>query len=614
MRFIAKFDFLSVKPKIMFYSEERYKTTIGGLFSILAYLSIIGISSYLSYICIKREEMLIVYNKVNTGFPVKDFFADPVMFVPTDDRGIIIRNIQRYISITPSFRWINKNFKISALDLNMEYDCNSKVTELWPKIKDQPWIQRIFKSKTAMCIDPNHLELKNKTIYGKNDDVKFGEGKGLSFLNVYINKCINDTAKNITNCHPQEKIDKRLSNFYLNIITMDHAIDNYNLTSVKQIKIKNEVIPLSPKLYRTIDIKYKHVDYITDFGYLFESNTVETFSIQEKYTETADIKTDTLIPGNFALIKFFNSLNKDKYIRKFQKLENLFANIGGAVKAILLIFEIIENYISDALYYIKLSNDIISFEGLEDYDYTYNRKRASSLKLNRFASKKNINEGLKLKNNFIEDKINDTKTPMVIKRDGDFVADKNETKPPININENSKKVNNIPNVGDSPIEQNVLEPVISKTRNVNTFSEVKYPKFSFTCLEYLSLYLMQSKKYDVYKVVNRYIDRKTSIDHIIKKLHEVDINRFITLETDHLKWIKMIPGPDIDHLHKNIMTSDLQHLWSENEFNHEISASDKQLIQMSLRNKEEHDDLEKKLLKMTEKRKDNINESENIRA
>ncbi len=316
------------------------------------------------------------------------------------------------------------------------------------------------------------------------------------------------------------------------------------------------------------------------------------------------------------------------------KLQTLFANIGGVVKGVLLIITIIQNYISEALYYIRLSNDILSFEGLNEVNninknYKIDKKKqkigsnSRSNNNDKPLSKLNIPNNSALKNNFMENP-EDSQVQMKIttianqpqKKDGQFITKEDPIKfvddeiPTFkkNVDQTPFTILDKNHLNFQEDKPSNLEPVTIKLKRKETFTELTYPNFSFTFKEYLGLMFKRGKRYSVFKVVKKYIDKKTSIDHIIKKLHEVDINRFITLEDDHLKWMKMIPGPDINNLYNNKMTSNLQVLWSENEFNHQISASEKGKIQKLLREKSEHDDFEMKLLDLTEKYLENNNQ------
>ncbi len=618
MKYIEQVDFISMKPKIMIYSESRYKNVLGGLLSILAFLSCIGISSYFIYICIKREEILIIYNETESKFPVKDFFSEPVLFTGFDPFGRHYKDLNRYISVIPSYQFTDtKRRTVNFTNLKMDYNCGDKLLELWPNIRHTPHYEHFKGIKHTMCIDPRHPELKNKTIYGRLTDGT--EKRGFSYLDVYINKCMNNTKMNITHCHPQEKIDKALNNFIFAFITINNGIDNYNLTSTRKSVLRIEAIHLSPNLYRKINIKYRAVNYTTDYGFLFESNTQEYFNIQEPYTENVDLKTNTNIPGNFAVIKFLNSDIGQLHKRQFMKFQTLLANIGGAVKGILLTITITQSYLSDSFYYLRLSNNIISFEGLDKIykkdEKTLKLKNNSNLsneskKINTLNNTNN-KSALKFKNNFTDNVYDSTIAIGKVKVDETI---KNNSKLIPNINRPVYEINNLnkferPNFNPMEIEgpnfQKVLEPIRSNIKKKSlTHSDLTFPKLNFIPKEYLKLFCKRGRKYDVLKVIKKYIDKKSSIDHIISKLHDFEIHRFVTLEADHLKWMQMIPGPDINNLYNKNMTSKIQELWSENGFNHEITAIEKSRIKKSLINKEEYDNFELKLLMLTEEKQE----------
>ncbi len=92
------------------------------------------------------------------------------------------------------------------MNAKVDYDCRKNLTTYWPNVENNPVFYDALNIQKFMCFDPRQDGIKGEKIIGKYGDYL----GGFSYLNIYINKCVNDTTRNINYCHPQEKIDEEL--------------------------------------------------------------------------------------------------------------------------------------------------------------------------------------------------------------------------------------------------------------------------------------------------------------------------------------------------------------------------------------------------------------------
>ncbi len=355
MRIIKYLDIISPKPKLFIHSQERYKTVTGGIFSILSVLTISFIALYLAYMTFKRDIIKIVYNETQNEFPNENFFDKPALYVIHDGYGRHYDEPDRYFNLKPVFKYFNKtDILLNKTEPEIDKNCNGNYSKYWPKYAGE-----IPYTGQYNCINPNDPAIKGKTIYNNYGDSK----NGFSVLNIHINRCINTTK--YKNCHSPEEIERALSESYVTIGIITNSIDAYDLNQVYKPFLKTIVVPISTTIFKKVYFKFRGVDFMTDEGYVFEELKSEKFTLIEPFTENVDNRKVTEFPGNFVVLTFTNSYVLQKHMRSFPKLQSLVANIGGTIKAILFTATIVENYIVDAIYYIQLSNCIISFDELE---------------------------------------------------------------------------------------------------------------------------------------------------------------------------------------------------------------------------------------------------------
>jgi len=232
-------------------------------------------------------------------------------------------------------------------------NCNKNYGEKWPD-----WADKIKANKTFSCIDPDDPLIAGKTIYNNYGDSL----NGFSLISIYLNKCVNITQINKTNCHPQSKIDDALSEMFITYGAVDYLIDNYNSTTAAIPYFKAIVMPVSGTIFKRFYLRFRNVEYTTDVGYVFESLVTEKFNKYETFTESADNRKVSVFPGNFAMFSLTTSDILQTHGRSYLKLQNLLANIGGVAKGVTFLATLFANYFSDVLFMKQLANDFVHFD------------------------------------------------------------------------------------------------------------------------------------------------------------------------------------------------------------------------------------------------------------
>ena len=150
---------------------------------------------------------------------------------------------------------------------------------------------------------------------------------------------------------------------------MDSYFDNNNYETPQHFYKNSFSIPLSSSVYKRQFIYVKNIDYFTDYGLIFEDE--QQVSVYQVDSATADLYFNSaaaLTPNTLSEMSITIKNIKDVYSRKYYKLQNLAADLGGVLKAVLIVSvffnkiisePMLNNYIYDSLFgYTNLNKKI----------------------------------------------------------------------------------------------------------------------------------------------------------------------------------------------------------------------------------------------------------------
>jgi len=199
------------------------------------------------------------------------------------------------------------------------------------------------------CIVPG----QNITTYGL-----YGSTKDYNFVDHWISTCVNDTKVNRNNCFPKEKSKARLVNTYISYVFLDYSIDHNDIANPAKILLRSEILPVSSSIYKRIFFYQRIVEYRTDFGFVFQDEGKVKFYQTLDSKENVDLRPEGTVPGSFALISVMMDKYNNFYSRKYSKIQNFLADIGGLVKGLIMIFKFLNYLISGEFYYLDLVNSL----------------------------------------------------------------------------------------------------------------------------------------------------------------------------------------------------------------------------------------------------------------
>lgn len=218
---------------------------------------------------------------------------------------------------------------------------------------DMKEIWKTYDMNYMLCIPPNKYNL---TIHGKPRDL----ANGWSRLNIYVNKCNPQVQK----CMNSTYTDKILSNFVLVTSYLSNSIDHYNTTHPFSNKIESTSFRMSNSIIKSYQLSLKHNKYKTDGGLIFEENeTFEFFTSDAIWMDVSTTSVGEITNGQMlGKLIFENSLTISNYNRTYLKAQSAMANIGGIIKAIMIIFQISCRFLTRRMSYVEVSNSIFEYK------------------------------------------------------------------------------------------------------------------------------------------------------------------------------------------------------------------------------------------------------------
>lgn len=311
-------DFFGQEARLHLFGNKTYKTLVGTILGLFAIISILVISGYFIIKLYMRSEVKIISNQNMSQIYSINLSNMPLILglgvassIFNDDRlfsfGIYVLS-SKYNE--------NQDGIVEQLTSIPYEKCNvsKHFTNYTQYLKGQ------LESKFSYCVDTSNI-----TLIGKFGDIT----KGYSILNIYVNKCVNNTKKN--DCYDKSFIDKMLQEVYLDVNFLDYEINHFNTTSPIKIIKDERVLGISNTLYKKYIFFINKIHYNTDFGFVFEDNKkLELYQHDFKYSADSDFRTGTVeSPDAIGHISFQCSGIIYTYNRSFAKFQFVFANIGG---------------------------------------------------------------------------------------------------------------------------------------------------------------------------------------------------------------------------------------------------------------------------------------------
>ena len=405
--FLNNLDILSSRPHLTIKEESRFYTNFG------TFVVFGGILLSFIIFCISlkdlvsRSKISLFYNLESKIQPVIQMNNNLLGLIITDTLGNEIKDFSRVLNLEVKlyeYSFTRPEDKFGNITDDKATAIITNIPTIRCKNVENPektfeLLNNIYDS--ALCLNFNS---KNITLYGR-----YGSLEGFSSLNIYINKCVNSTSTNKTNCLPQIDIDKILFQNVLSLISLEYDVDSQNFLSPSQIYAKMDQMQISSTIYRKFFKDYNKIIIKSDNGLFIEDYLIDESYRSENIYETIDLAGNkSILSGAFNQIIFRCSGKTEVFKRTYMKFPTAFVNVSGFLQIILIL--------SKLLVYNWSKNSMVNylimkmFDVEENMNLIYENKNLENLTVikNNLESLKSFNK-LKELLNLNENKLNNSK-------------------------------------------------------------------------------------------------------------------------------------------------------------------------------------------------------------
>jgi hypothetical protein len=317
--FTTSLDMFGEPPTFYIEGNKSNKTIIGGVLTMIVYIfSIICCYLFGRELWLKKNPNTNMKNIFDPSPFGVTYFKDFEFFIGIEETFSGQFNTfidERIYSLSLTLNTF-KNGSWEYRDINLENCKNNSFTpEKYVLFKDYVY-------ENNWCVSKNQTipleELKVNGLFGK-------ENSNFMFFNFI--KCSNSTSNN--KCAPKEEIEKYLNSTYISIYYIDNFIDTKNFQQPLYNTITDKFFSSSINSQTQVNLLLQNIEFESDIGFMIEDmdtiNGFQTqdFTIEKEFTSRGDIFTSVAI--QFVA-------NKWQYNRKYYKIQDLSAQVGGLVK------------------------------------------------------------------------------------------------------------------------------------------------------------------------------------------------------------------------------------------------------------------------------------------
>ena len=354
-------DLFGTKPRFLIDGYKSQRSYIGSFISLICCSCVFMFFIYFFEKILSHSKPNMVVSNLIDELPDKYYFNDDFVFAIS----LQFPNYTNYV-----------NESIYFLKL---YDVEYQFLEDNSYIFNEKEIPITLCSNYNIKVLPEYFGgLNLKQLYCANFSGYYLEGeygqKKWRTLNFKFSKCRN--FSNYNNCLNQEEIDTYLQSGYVDIFMTDKMIVPKDFKNPTKIYGKNIFDSINGKEYMDYWIYLKRLEVQTDEGIVFDQ-IVKTSVLSFEKTSTMKY---SLLDETFLQVILRISINKDIYDRTYMKLQEALANVGGMVKIIFTIGEIL-NYLTKIILY---RNYMLQFFNMDYFKAITNNKK--NIKYNKLVT------------------------------------------------------------------------------------------------------------------------------------------------------------------------------------------------------------------------------------
>ena len=324
---IEIFDNFGINIKLNYNSKDKYKSLLGFIASIIFDILIIILGILVLVTNYSTQNIFITSSKINNSFFEINLTHFPIIFTFENYNGVIINDYSSFFSIN--------------LSLNI-YDSKKDILKRKQKINLKECnVNNIFK------------EFKNLfSSFQLNEYKCFDQNIKLEYNETYNSKLIFSIYK-CGNC--SKDYEEIINNINFVFFSPEYDIYNYNKKNPIQYNLKKKKISFDNNLSKSYSYKFSNNKYISDKGFMFKSNSINSFISISNYENDINTSSNNLLGS----ISFEHSKQDIEYRKKYIKFQQNLSEIFSLFYLFFIIFKFFVNLISKKVLFINIINSLI---------------------------------------------------------------------------------------------------------------------------------------------------------------------------------------------------------------------------------------------------------------
>lgn len=340
MKIITGFDYIGTKPSFYINGETSYKTTLGGLLSLMFTISILTGFCYFFNLLISKETFTVETSEEYYPDSFADWSKVDLSIFLLDKFGMPFRNQDRL-------------YDVSSMWWKYEVDISTKNQNLGRGLKILPVKMETcnLTNFSVPSLRKNSITLNISKCVAPDQKLNITKSSGVpnsSIILFWVSRCVNSTTKK--NCYPPEKIEQDLMNANAVIQFNDYFYDHKRTENIGLPYLYTDTPIVSSTNYRRVKYTMRETEYSEDNGLILPNVETTNYVTFSSLRETVDFRTDQLVPGAVLGISFDMNVLKQKVKKNYYKFQNMLADIGGLYKAMLTLITFFNGYFSDRYY------------------------------------------------------------------------------------------------------------------------------------------------------------------------------------------------------------------------------------------------------------------------
>lgn len=344
--YFKKIDFISEEVGFEVESSRIYKTNFGAFITLLIIITSIIVAFMIGNEVYERKTPNISSSSnylSNSNFTLKDY---PLFFLVSDTNGKFIKDYDKYLE----FIYYKFNRTNSLTDYSAKIN---KVASKCTMESFNAFIGKIDNTTLLSYVDmPTYCVSWDEEDFIKNDYAYTNS----SYLNFAFQTCQN---KEINNC--AEDIDQMLKEIYVRLFYMNSYEDSLDYKN--PIKYYIDVISqqiTSSSLKRNY-VKFTNNEFVSDNGWLFDDKKEYKYISLDRVIAEINSKSPTY-PSHMYWITIVSPQIRNYSIRKYMKIQDLFANIGGIINALVIISKLMFYHYLKYTYNLNIAEYLLNEE------------------------------------------------------------------------------------------------------------------------------------------------------------------------------------------------------------------------------------------------------------